>query len=591
MNLSLQQIHSAGGGEVHRVNLLGSLERSEDTAELAALLAAAGEYQHAHPHQNTHHNTQAIEIVCFDADNLPVSIIEAIAAALDRGVDVKVRAYRPLLAFSLLRLSLPVLSVPPQAPPALLTTCRAVAIAGSANSLDKILHIIDHLPQSEASIFIAQHILEDRDNLLDRLLKVRTDYSVVMPQQLMPVQARTIYIAPPGFHMRVAHGLVYLTHDRLMSYARPSIDVLFTALAAEYGADILAVLLCGFGEDGVAGCAAVRAAGGCVIVENGSECDAANVLPDRVFSAGHFDHQLKLQGMTSLVAAAVSPRSHKTHADTKHYDASPLLPLFLAAVHELTGYDFRSYQRGTLERRIDNLISHAGLSSFFDLQRAVLSNPQMTQRLLTELSINVTEFFRHPEQFLQLRQHVLPYLASFPLIKIWSAGCATGEEAYSLAMLLDELGLLEKSRIFATDMNATLLELARAGLYPHEVLTKSKNNHKRACDCTNFPQRLEDHGRYLKVAERYRERVLFHHHALGQDGGFNEFQLIVCRNVMIYFDPALQRRVFNLFAQSLHREGFLMLGPSDGLKTQAQACQFKADSAGDNLYRFAGTTQ
>jgi chemotaxis protein methyltransferase CheR len=125
-----------------------------------------------------------------------------------------------------------------------------VALAGSANSLDKILAIIERLPPSEVSIFIAQHVLEDRENLLDQLLKVRTDYSVVMPQQLMKVQPRTIYVAPPGFHMRVAHGLIYLTHDRLISYARPSIDVLFESLAAEYGATALVALLCGFGQDG-----------------------------------------------------------------------------------------------------------------------------------------------------------------------------------------------------------------------------------------------------------------------------------------------------------------------------------------------------
>ena len=259
-------------------------------------------------------------------------------------------------------------------------------------------------------------------------------------------------------------------------------------------------------------------------------------------------------------------------------------------MHEHTGYDFCNYQRGTLERRIANLIQQGGFASFFDLQRATLTSPHVTQRLLTELSINVTEFFRHPEQFRQLREEVLPYLASFPLIKVWSAGCATGEEAYSLAMLLDQLGLLDKSRIFATDISRNLLELAVAGLYPHEVLQKSRDNHRIACERDDFPQRLEDRGRFLKVVERYRERVLFHHHALGQDGGFNEFQLIVCRNVMIYFDHDLQRRVFDLFAQSLHREGFLLLGPSDGLRAMALECRFKPHPAGDHLYRYAGNT-
>ncbi len=575
MNIGVQSAHDASGAPCRRINLLGRLERTEEVAELCTLLALP--------------DSLPIELVCFDADLLPTAVIVAIADALDRGIDLKVRAYRPQLAFSLLRLSLPVLpvlpvqQVQPQTAQVRLETCRAVALAGSANSLDKIIGIVERLPESDATVFVAQHIQEDQPNLLDKLLKTRTDYSVLMPQNLMKVQPRTIYIAPPGHHMKVAHGLVYLTRDLKISYARPSIDVLFESVAAEYGPSALVALLCGYGQDGVAGCAAVRAAGGCVLVEDGSECAGAGVLPDAAFSAGHFDHQLKQRGIASIVAAAVSPRSRKAGEAE-----GPLLDLFLAAVHEHTGYDFCNYQRGTLERRIANLIQQGGFASFLDLQRAVLSNPQVTQRLLTELSINVTEFFRHPKQFRQLREEVLPYLASFPLIKAWSAGCATGEEAYSLAMLLDQLGLLDKSRIFATDINRSLLELAQAGLYPREVLQKSRDNHHIACDCDHFPQRLEDHGRFLKVAERYRERVLFHHHALGQDGSFNEFQLIICRNVMIYFDPDLQRRVFGLFAQSLHREGFLLLGPSDGLRAMALECQFKSHPAGDHLYRYAG---
>jgi chemotaxis protein methyltransferase CheR len=570
MNLDIHHARAPNGADILRLNLLGRVDQAAEIADLCNWLAQA-------------HQTP-IELVCFDADSLPSILIEAIADVLARGIDIKIRTYRPLLAFSLLRLSLPVLPVPPQAPQALLENCRAVALAGSANSLDKILAIVERLPASETSIFIAQHILEDRENLLDKLLKALTDYQVIMPQHLMKVQTHTIYVAPPGFHMHVAHGLVYLTRDRIISYARPSIDVLFESVAAEYGPTALVALLCGFGQDGVAGCAAVRAAGGCVLVEDSADCGEATALTDQAYAAGHFDHRLKQHGIASIVAAAVSP--HSRASDTG--DAA-LLDTFLAAVHELTGYDFRSYQHGTLERRIGNLIRTGGYLSFFDFQRAALSNTQVTQRLLTELSINVTEFFRHPEQYQRLRKEVLPYLASFPLIKVWSAGCATGEEAYSLAMLLDELGLLDKSRIFATDINPTLLDVAQAGLYPREVLDKSIANHQLASDCTHFAQRLEDHGRYLKVAERYRERVLFHHHVLGQDGSFNEFQLIVCRNVMIYFEPDLQRRVFALFAQSLHREGFLMLGPSDGLRAMAQECQFKPHPAGDHLYRYTGS--
>lgn len=565
MSVSVQAVMTPGGRPLERINLLGSLERPEEAAELCELLAAP--------------DAPAIELACFDADALPAELYEAIAAALDRGVEVKVRAYRPLLAYSLSRLSLPVLGVPPPPPQALLPRCRAVGLAGSANSLETILITVEALPKSDAAIFVAQHVQEGQENLLDRLLKMRTEYQVLMPQSLTAVRPHTLYVAPPGHHMKVAHGLVYLTRDQKISFARPSLDVLFESLAAEYGAEVLVALLCGYGQDGVAGCAAVHAAGGCVLVEDGSECGDARLLPDGARGAGQYDHLLKRRAIASIVAAAVSPRSPTAEGQ--------MLELFLAAFHEHTGYDFRGYQHGTIERRIANQVKSLGFASFFDFQRAALTNSQLSQRLLTELSINVTELFRHPEQFRTLRERIFPYLASFPLIKVWSAGCATGEEAYSLAMLLEELGLLEKSRIFATDINRNLLELAQAGLLPKEALEKSRNNYRDAGGM-EFSRHVEDCGRYLKVAPRYRGRVLFHHHAVGQDGVFNEFELIVCRNVMIYFDAELQRRVFGLFAQSLHREGFLLLGPSDGLGSFAQRCGFKPDAAGEHLYRYAG---
>ena len=213
MNVSVHNADTTEKSGQRRVNLLGQHNRIEDTAELRALLESPEE--------------QSLDISCFDADTLPPHLLEAISAALDRGVEIKLRAYRPLLAFTLSRLSFPVLAVPPQPPQALLTRCRAVALAGSANSLDKILAIVESLPDSEAAIFIAQHVQEDQPNLLDQLLKMRTEYTVVMPQQMTPVKPHTIYVAPPGHHMKVAHGLVYLTRDRKISYARPSIDVLF----------------------------------------------------------------------------------------------------------------------------------------------------------------------------------------------------------------------------------------------------------------------------------------------------------------------------------------------------------------------------
>ena len=496
-----------------RIGVLGRLESAAEQTEFLTLLAS------------TEGKVELLELDFYDADTLPPSIIDALVRRLDGGASLKIIAYRPLLVHGLLRLGLPVLHARGQSPVAPLPPCRALVLAGSAQSLDKILHIVSHLPISQTTVFVAQHVPENQENLLDRLLRTRTDYAVVMPQHMTPVAPATIYVAPPGHHMKVAHGLVYLTRDRPVQFARPSIDVLFKSVADEYRHQVLAVLLCGFGEDGVAGCAALKEVGACVIVENSQECGEASVLPDAARKAGHYDHVIGCAGIASIAAAAVSgPQAAPSGA---------LLDLFLETLRRQYDYDFRGYQRDSLERRIRHLMQQFGLPEFVDFQRAILSHRPLFDRMVAEISVSVTEFFRHPTQFRELRETVFPYLASFPVLKVWSAGCATGEEAYSLAILLDELGLLSRSRLFATDINHYLLSLAANGLFPSTSMELSRNNYQAAGGPQSFDAHVEHCGRYLKIRDHLRKAVLFYRHTLVDEGVFNEFQLIVCRNVLI----------------------------------------------------------
>lgn len=557
-------------GTARKIAVLGRLERPSERNDLLARLQALA----------VDKNRVALELDFYDADSLPREVIEVLAERLGRGAKLKIVAYHALLGHSLMRLGLPVSKASGSPPRTPMPPCRALALAGSAQSLDKILHIAGSLPVGDTALFVAQHVQEDQANLLDKLLKVRTDYRVVMPQHLMPVESGTIYVAPPGYHMKVAHGLVYLTHDRKIQFARPSIDALFESLAGEYGAQVLAALLCGYGRDGVAGCKALRAAGACVLIEDGEECEPARALPDNARSDGAIEQVLKYPAIASIAAAAVVGA-----------DAAPsgnLLELFLRAIQAQYGYDFRGCQRNSLERRIHTLTREFGLGGFADFQLAVLLEPPLFQRLLAEMSVGVTAFFRHPEQFRRLREEVLPYLASFPLIKVWSAGCATGEEAYSLAILLDELGLFEKSRIFATDINPYLLDLAKAGLFPMEALAANRENYLASGGRRLFDAYVAPAGHFLKADDRLRQRLLFYHHSLAHGGVFNEFQLIVCRNVLIYFDADLQKQVFRHFARSLHRDGFLVLGPQDGLRHLAPSQGFTAYGQGDHIYRPIG---
>jgi len=553
---------------------IGVLGRLQSAAERAELLALLNEPSSA---------SEPLELDIYDADTLPAPITEALIRLLDQGCTLRIVAYRPLLVHCLMRLGLPVRQVSRHDGLTSLEPCRALVLGGSANSLDKILQIIAHLPVSEAVVFVVQHVQEDATNWLDRLLQVRTSYAVLMPQHLVPVAPGTIYVAPPGHHLKVAHGLIYVTRDRKVRHARPSIDILFEAVAGEYGKGALGVLLCGFGQDGVDGCAALRRAGGCVIVEDGDDCADARVLPDAARRAGHFDHIMKCPVIVSVAAAAV--------AGPQAEPGGELLDLFLEALWRQYGYDFRGYQRDSLTRRMRNMMGRFGLPAFADFQRAVLSQRPLIERMVAEISVGVTGFFRHPEQFRLLRDEVLPYLASFSVLKVWSAGCATGEEAYSLAILLDELGLLARTRLFATDINDHLLDLAASGLFPSDSLASSRADYLASGGGRDLTAYVEHGGRYLKVGERLREAVLFHRHSLVTEGVFNEFQLILCRNVMIYFDREVQRKVLHLFARSLHPDGFLVLGPRDGLIQTAREEGFVPHFGDAQIYRFRGAVR
>jgi chemotaxis protein methyltransferase CheR len=205
--------------------------------------------------------------------------------------------------------------------------------------------------------------------------------------------------------------------------------------------------------------------------------------------------------------------------------------------------------------------------------------------MVVDISVGVSDFFRHPAQFKLIREVLLPYLESFPVIKCWSAGCATGEEAYSLAILLDELGLLKRSRLFATDFNSYLINLAKNGLFPLKSLQPGQTNYQQSGGQHHFDASITQGSRYFGIKDHLRNATLFHRHSLVDEGIFNEFQLILCRNVMIYFMPELQSKLLARFAQSLHHDGFLVLGPQDGIDHLARKAGFIPYIKGSHIYR------
>lgn len=261
------------------------------------------------------------------------------------------------------------------------------------------------------------------------------------------------------------------------------------------------------------------------------------------------------------------------------------LRLLLEAIHQHHGYDFRGYARTSLKRRIWRRITEEGLETISGLQERILHDPEVMERLLVDFSINVTSMFRDPTFFLALREKVVPILRTYPFVRVWNAGCSTGEETYSLAILLHEEGLADRARIYATDINEGVLRQAKEGTFPVERMREYTRDYIRGGGKASFSDYYKTFGEVVRFDPALVENVVFAQHNLVSDGSFNEFNLIVCRNVMIYFDRALQDKVHQLFYDSLVRFGILGLGHKESIRFTSHADDYAELDAHEKLYR------
>ncbi|WP_162570540.1 CheR family methyltransferase [Variovorax sp. SRS16] len=259
----------------------------------------------------------------------------------------------------------------------------------------------------------------------------------------------------------------------------------------------------------------------------------------------------------------------------------------MEAIYLKYSHDFRDYTGASQKRRVLYALGQLDLPSISALQDKVLRDPAVFSRLLQFLTIPVSEMFRDPAYFLALRRQVVPVLQTYPSIKIWVAGCSTGEEVFSLAILLEEEGLLARSRIYATDINPTSLEKARQGIFPLEAVRGYTANYQRAGGRRAF----SDYYTAAYDAARFDPAlcadVIFADHSLATDSVFAETQLVSCRNVLIYFNRQLQDRALGLFHESLCHRGFLGLGAKESIDFSRHAASFDALSRAERIYRKA----
>ena len=242
---------------------------------------------------------------------------------------------------------------------------------------------------------------------------------------------------------------------------------------------------------------------------------------------------------------------------------------------ETYGYDFTDYARASLKRRINRLFTLDKFPSFAEFRYHLRTQTDYLKRFVEEITVNVTEMFRDPLFYNALRTEVLPSLGTYPFIRIWIAGCSTGEEVYSVAILLEEAGLLHKTLLYATDLNPDVLQKASKGFFPLSQMKQYSENYILSGGKKEFSSYYSANYSLAKFNQRLTSQMIFSMHNLVSDGSFNEFQLILCRNVLIYFDKDLQNRVFNLFAESLQPLGFLALGSKETIRFSSIMTKFR----------------
>jgi chemotaxis protein methyltransferase CheR len=261
------------------------------------------------------------------------------------------------------------------------------------------------------------------------------------------------------------------------------------------------------------------------------------------------------------------------------------IQLLLEGIFRHYGYDFRGYAPGSLKRRLWHRAIGEKVDSISALQDRVLHDSEAMERLLLDLSINVTSMFRDPTFYVAFRDKIVPLMRTYPYVRIWNVGCSTGEETYSLAILLKEEGVYEKTRIYATDINDNVLERARLGAFPLEKMRDYTENYIRAGGKEEFSSYYTASGAMAHFDHSLSDHVVFAQHNLVTDAAFNVFNVIVCRNVMIYFGKGLQDRVHELFYESLETFGVLALGHKESIRFSRYEDRYEAIEPHEKLYR------
>ncbi len=460
-----------------------------------------------------------------------------------------------------------------------------VAIGASAGGLDACTKLINALPAKTGMAFIlVQHLDPHHESMMAELLAGHTPMAVEQARDGMPIAPDHLYIIPPGSYLSVASGTLHLSEPSARHGARLPVDFLLNSLALDCPERTIGVILSGTGADGSLGLAALHEAGGLTIAQDPKEAEYDG-MPQAAIAAGA---ELTLR-LEEIAAALVDPARRQQAAHKAALDGPNCVPEIIELLRTSTGHDFTLYKVGTMQRRIERRMALAALAAMPDYLAKLRDDPAELELLAKDLLINVTSFFRDPAVFEMLAATTIPEMVrdqppGRPL-RIWIAGCSTGEEAYSLAMLFREAIIASKRdlklQVFASDVDADAVAAARDGVYPESIAPHIS------------PERLarffvkEDHGYH--VSPELRAAVVFTVQDVLADPPFSKLDMISCRNMLIYLGHEAQAKVIGLFHFALREGGTLLLGNAESIGSNES--RFKFISKAERLYRHIGRSR
>lgn len=444
---------------------------------------------------------------------------------------------------------------------------HVVGVGASAGGLEALEKLFSEMPTELGFAFVViQHLSPDFESLMDELLARHTSMPIHRVIDGMEVSANSVYLIPPRKEMIIADGKLLLTdRDPAPAFTLP-IDMFFRSLADDFGPRSIGIVLSGTGTDGTRGVLEIKKSGGLVLVQTpaSSKFDG---MPRSAVGTGVADkiQEPEMMGSTLQAISSASPSfSSMTLMEEEEADATPHGRI-LIMLRERYGIDFTLYKPGTIGRRIERRMAIRNIGSSKDYLTRLSQDDEELENLYRDLLIGVTEFFRDPQAFEILYTHVLDDMANKlsneRSLRIWTPGCATGEEAYSLALMLHELATQKNKplnvKIFATDLHPGALEAAGAGLYRKEALS---NVSEERLERYFIPQ--SDNHTY-RVSPELRRMVVFAPQNVTKDPPFTKIDLVSCRNLLIYLQQHVQDKILSLFHFSLNKGGVLFLGPSE----------------------------